>query len=304
MLIPYPKQWLSLSDQRCRLQSYGLTIHNNIAAEQFLQHINYYRFCGYGLAFEQSRHNYIPGTTFNQIRQAYEFDRALRDLITESLEIIELDIRTAIAYTFTKTHGPFGHVTSNKFIPAFKYDKWKRKIRDEAKRSREVFIRHFKNTYSEFPDLPLWAVTEVISFGALSTMYTAMLSVDQKPVSARYGLQPGNLGSILHHLVYIRNLCAHHSRIWDREWAIKPSLPAGRIWRPPSLPDNRHIFVTLLIQSVLLRKCPAEKTFYSDWRTRVEELIANQLPAAPNSLARMGLTPAWQTHPLWTEQTT
>jgi len=49
------------------------------AAGGFLRHINYYRFSGYGLAFEQSRHQFILGTTFGQIRDTYEFDRALRD---------------------------------------------------------------------------------------------------------------------------------------------------------------------------------------------------------------------------------
>lgn len=306
MPIPYTKQWNSLSDQVSQLQSYGLTIPDRQTAEQFLQHINYYRFCGYGLAFEQSRHNYIPETTFDKIRQSYEFDRSFRDLITESLEIIELDVRATIAYTFARTYGPFGHTDSVNFTSRFgnsrrniTHHSWTQKLQSEAKRSSELFIQHFKRTYAEFPNLPVWTAAEIMSFGALSTMYNAMHSQDQKNISSRYNLQPKLLASILHHLVYLRNLCAHHARIWDKTWKISPLLPAGKVWKPPLLPDNGHIFATLLLQSVILNKCHAEIQFYADWKKRVEELIENQFPATPNALNRMGLTINWQNHPKW-----
>jgi len=53
------------------------------------------------------------------------------------------------------------------------------------------------------------------------------------------------LSSWIHTLVYIRNLCAHHSRIWNRILAIKPRVPnklAG--WKGIS---NSKIFCLFLI---------------------------------------------------------
>jgi len=100
----------------------------------------------------------------------------------------------------------------------------------------EAFLAHinyYRSTYAQFPDLPIWMAMEVTSFGALSKMYKGMLRPDQRTIARRYGLQAADLVTILHHLVYIRNLCAHPSRLWDRLWAIKPSLPKARAWQPP-----------------------------------------------------------------------
>ena len=299
MSIPCPKQWLSVPDQLKKLQDRGLVIADPAAATELLRHINYYCFTGYGLVFEQSRHVYLPGTTFEQVRLAYEFDRAMRDLFTESIELIELDLRTTIAHTFGETYGAFGHTDARNFYNQTEHPDWLAKLRTETKRSREVFIAHYKKTYQEYPDLPIWVATEVMSFGALSRMLEGLDKPDQKRISARYGLQPLTLASCVHHLVYVRNLCAHHSRLWDRDWAIKPDLPAGKLWAPPVLPDNTQLFASLLIQSTLLRHIPAEQNFTRDWRQRVQRLIGTQLPACPDPLKKMGLTTDWQVHPIW-----
>lgn len=299
MSVPYPKTWLSVHEQLQKLQSRRLVIADLDAAADFLRHINYYRFTGYGLVFEQPRHVYLSGTTFEQIRQTYEFDRALRDLFTESLELIELDLRTAFAHTFGETYGPFGHTDVGCFYRHGDHPEWLAKLRTEAKRSRELFIDHYKVTYDKFPDLPIWVATEIMSFGALSRMLQAMAKADQKRVAARYGMQPLTLASCVHHLVYVRNLCAHHSRLWDRIWAIKPDLPAGKLWASPLLPDNTQLFGSLLLQSTLLRQIPAEQPFAQDWRRRVQHLIESQPPACLTPLRHMGLTAQWHQHPLW-----
>jgi len=299
MNVSYPKTWLSVSDQLQKLANRGLVIVDHVAATEFLSHINYYRFTGYGLAFEQPRHTYLPGTTFEQVRQVYEFDQALRDLFTETLELIELDLRTAIAHTFGETYGPFGHTLPGHFYRRADHPDWLVKLRGEAKRSRELFIDHYKATYQEFPDLPIWIATEVMSFGALSRMLQAMAKSDQKRIASRYRLQPLTLASCVHHLVYVRNLCAHHSRLWDRVWAIKPDLPAGKIWSPPLLPENTQLFASLLLQSTLLRQMPAERNFARDWRQRVQELIETQSPSCPEAHHKMGLPEKWHQHPLW-----
>ena len=299
MPVPYTKPWLSVPDQIAKLQGYGLIINDVPDATLFLEHLNYYRLSGYGLAFEKSRHVYIPGTSFELIRQSYEFDRALRDLLTEALEIIELDMRTVVAHSFAKTHGPFGHKDPINFFTTFAHRNWLNIVKEETKRSRELFVQHYKKNYSEYPILPIWEATEIMSFGALSRMYHGMVKADQKNVASRCHIQPATLGSWLHHLVYVRNLCAHHSRLWDRVWVIKPDLPAGKAWLPPGLPGNGRLFATLLLQNTLLRRCAAEQTFVADWRKRVASLITGQSPAVSNAALKMDLPADWQNHTLW-----
>jgi abortive infection bacteriophage resistance protein len=302
----YQKSWLSLEDQVTLLQSRGLIVANRTSAIAFLSHINYYRFSGYCLAFEKARHEFLPGTTFEQVQSSYQFDRNLRDIVTEALEVIELDVRTSIAFTFGKTYGPFGHTVANNFYVDSKYPnkhqewhtKWLDKLHEEAARSSELFVTHFQRNYREFPDLPIWIVTEVMSFGGLSQMFNAMRRKDHKLVAARYNIQPNELISWMHHMVYVRNLCAHHSRLWDRIWSVSPTLPYGTAWKPPLIPANNRLFATLLLLNHLLTRCPSNTAFGAEWRDRVVKLLT-QPPACPNAFQYMGLTPQWHQHPLW-----
>jgi abortive infection bacteriophage resistance protein len=273
-------------------------VADTAAAEAFLAHINYYRFSGYGLVFEQQRHQFAPGVTFEQVRGAYEFDLALRDLVIEALEVVEVDFRAKVAYHFGGRYGAFGHIDPANFFHRFHHADWLDRLREEADRSSEPFVEHFRNTYAEFPDLPVWIVTEVMSFGGLSKMYQWMLRPDKKVIALLYGVQPQDLQTWLHHLVYVRNLCAHHSRLWDRTWTIKPALPAGRAWQPPILPSNDRLFVTLLILRHLMNYCPGIAGFPTGWRDRVNAHVANP-PAVLSPLALMGMPVGWDQHPVW-----
>jgi len=311
MKVPYAKKWQPISKQLQKLEDAGLIVGDAAAAERFLRHLNYYRFSGYGLAFESSRHQFASGATFEQIRHAYEFDRALRDLVYESMEVIELDIRTTVAYTFGETYQAFGHsdathfysatkqVTGGTAQAAFNHKQWHRSLQSETKRSSERFIQHFETKYSEYPDLPIWVATEIMSFGTLSRMIEGMLKPDLKRIASHYKLQPLTFISCLHHLVYVRNLCAHHTRLWDREWSIKPDLPLGKLWSAPLLPGNNHLFASLLLQRTFLKTCTAEHTFADDWRERVQQLIDTRSPQCPAPLAHMGMPNDWHQHPIW-----
>ena len=275
-----------------------MVVADPATAAKFLSHVNYYRFSGYCLAFETVRHQFPAGLTFEQVQASYDFDRVLRDLVTEALEIVEVDLRAAIAYHFGRRYGAFGHTNASHFFHRFHHSDWISKIHDETVRSKEPFVTHFRQSYREFPDLPIWIATEVMSFGAISMMFAGMDKKDQKAVAIRYSIQPHDLSTWAHHLVYVRNLCAHHARLWDHVWSIKPVLPHGAFWHPPYLPGNNRLFVTVLILYHLMRRCPSVASFASEWRGRVLTHLAHP-PKAADPLACMGLTAQWMTHPLW-----
>lgn len=293
----YKKPWLSWSEQLAKLQGRGIVVTDTSAAIAFLSHINYYRFSGYCLAFESSRHSIIPGTTFDQIREAYEFDCALRDLVGEALEHIEIDLRTSIGSSFGRAHGPFGHVEATNFH-RLAHTGWIRRVREESDRSNEKFVAHFRKTYREYPDLPIWVVTEIMSFGTLSIMFKHMLRADQKAVARRYNLQARTLAQWMHHLVYIRNMCAHHARLWDRIWAIKPMVPHGRKWHPPVSPANDRLFFTLLILHQIQSRCDGITRSTRSWRQRIESLLRSP-PSVDQAEDLLGLPQSWSRHPLF-----
>ena len=182
---PYIKPWLSITDQLLKLESRGLVIGDRKIAEQFLWHLNYYRFSGYCLAFEQNRHTFVAGTTFEQVKASYQFDVSLRDLLTEALEVIEVDARSTIAHVFGGKYQAYGHLDPANFRRSFNHGDWLQRVRDEAGRSSEKFVTHFKNNYTGFPDLPCWIATEITTFGTVSKMYEGLLDQCQTPIASR-----------------------------------------------------------------------------------------------------------------------
>lgn len=298
--IPYDKPWLDYAAQVARLQGYGLVIPDTVAAENVLAHIGYYRFSGYCLAFETQRHVFQAGTTFDHVRSAYDFDWTLRDLVTEALEVVEVDFRTAVAHHLGREFGAFGHTDAASFHGTFFHAEWLEQLSKETERSNEPFVNHFRDRYAEYPNLPIWVAAEVMSFGALSRMYQGMWKDDQKTIAYRYGIQAVDLATIIHHLVYVRNLCAHHARLWDRTWAIKPSLPHAQHWHVPHLlsPPNARLYATLLVLYRLLCRCRAAGTFPAEWKARVWHLLATP-PQTVAPLATMGMPVNWAENPLW-----
>jgi abortive infection bacteriophage resistance protein len=75
--------------------------------------------------------------------------------------------------------------------------------------------------------------TELLSFGALSKMYASLRTSLRKTIAATFDQPEPIFMSWVHTLVAIRNTCAHHSRVWNRELAITPMLP--RTWTAASI---------------------------------------------------------------------
>ena len=98
------------------------------------------------------------------------------------------------------------------------------KIDKELNRSKEVFIDHFKKKYSN-EHFPIWMIVETISFSLLSMLFKNLDEKAKIKIANNLDLPIDVLESWIHNLVYIRNVCAHHSRIWNRILAIRPKIP-------------------------------------------------------------------------------
>lgn len=291
----YDKLPLTVEQQVALLESRGMVIHDHAVAVQTLRCISYYRLSAYWHPFKTEGDRFAPGTHFSRALELYEFDRHLRLLVMDAIERVEVRLRTQATYHFSHAFGAMGHVEPMNFRRDFNHAAWIGKVRAEAKQSQEVFIEHFRARYDGFPDLPLWMATEVIPFGALSRFYEGMRPAEQRLIAAGHGIHHSVLRSWLRTLAYVRNLCAHHARLWNRELAVAPELPRhdGR-WQPPLTPSNRRLFAVLL----LLRQLLAEHHAGQHWRDRCHDLmIRARLNRA--SQEAMGLPLAWDAHPLW-----
>jgi abortive infection bacteriophage resistance protein len=93
----------------------------------------------------------------------------------------------------------------------------------EIKRSQEIFVKHHIKKYEGI--LPVWVAVEVLSFGALSKLFSNMKIVDQNQIAMNnYRVPAVYLISWLKCLSYIRNICAHYGRLYNRPLTSKPRL--------------------------------------------------------------------------------
>lgn len=136
---------------------------------------------------------------------------------------------------------------------------------------------------------------EIMTFGQLFTFYRNLHRPEQKALSKPFGIFPPVLGSWLHTLNFIRNVCAHHLRLWNREIPIRPRIPEYRHrpdWHQPVRFSNDRVFAVLAVLRSLLREIEPQ----SAWQTRLEKLL-NTYPEIPR--APMGFPNNWRESPIW-----
>lgn len=270
--MQYLKPALTFAQKYDLLISRGLTIPDRAKAISTFQHINYYRLSAYFPPFQATRDHFRAGVSFEQILYLYEFDALLRSIIFEALAKIEISIRTAMAYILAHQYGPFGYTREDNFhfrIPHthIQHEQWMRKVKKSVQDSTESFIQHYFQKYTSSSDLPIWMVCEIISFGQISQLFQGMKKSDKSQISRLYELPPVVMSSWLHSIIYVRNLCAHHSRIWNRILAITPMhYKQAPEWE--RITTNKIFSIFLIIKKLL-----HPKSDWITWRDKFQDLI-------------------------------
>jgi len=287
----YTKPSLTFDQQLELLRGRGLEIDDPVRANHWLRKISYYRLSAYFLPFKNEQ-RFRPGTRFDQIAGLYIFDRKLRLLVMDAIERIEIAIRTSITYEIAHAYGPFGHADAANFAPGFEHARFMEELATEERRAQETFVAHFRNKYAEQACLPVWMATELLSFGAVSKLYKALHPEIRQRIAGDFRVDSQFLVSWLHVLSYVRNVCAHHKRLWNRELAVKPRFPSrSRQW-PHQVPDNGRLYAVLTV----LRHMLGVVSPNCQWRDRLF-LLLDQHPTV--SLDAMRFPASWRTLALW-----
>ncbi|MES2376822.1 MAG: Abi family protein [Bacteroidota bacterium] len=305
--VPYSKPPLSFHQQLKQLKDRGLIIEEDSKCLFLLESISYYRLSGYWypmLQMPKSDHFFKPNSSFNASFNLYCFDRELRKIVTAELEKIEVAIRAKMIYVLSHEHGAFWFSDPTLFSNNAKFNMTLNKIREEYSRSKEDFIASFKVKYTD-PLPPSWIILEVSSFGVLSSLYQNLKPGRAKrEISRHFGLDNTTFESWIHCIVYIRNVCAHHSRLWNKALRIAPVIP-----KKPQKPwlgvfhttnsitgsvkniNNRTYYVLSII--IYLSKIVNPKTTFKN-------KFIDLLTKYPNvDTTAMGFPDTWQQEELW-----
>jgi len=282
------------------LERQGLIIGSEERALYVLGNVSYCRLKSYMIPFMDDRvtHHFRPGTTFEQVYALYAFDRRFRELIFHEMEKIEIAVRTRFGYTTARSEKGYWFTNPAHFRNPSRHERLLRIISSEIGRSDNDAILRFREKYSnEYP--PCWLTMEATSMGTLSSMYHEMAAGPDKDAVAEYfGLTADVFGSWLRHLVYVRNYCAHHSRLWDKRLAVCGRIPEWTRRPFPALDaeDMHHVYSTACIIKYLVDTVRPGNSF----GLRLRNLIDGFPTISVQD--RMGFPARWRQEPIWTDK--
>ncbi len=300
--VSYGKQPTTFADQVDLLESRGLFIPDKPRAEFFLSQLNYYRFSAYCLPFEQDHasHQFKAHVGFDDVLNLYVFDRELRLLMLDAIERIEVSLRTQLAYHLSHSHQTaHPHLKPELFFNPLVYGSSINKLANDVRQSREEFVKHLTRKYDELLP-PIWAVVELMTMGQLSKWFSNIRArSDRQAISKDYGLDEKVMVSFCEHLSLVRNHCAHHSRLWNRDFTKTMMLPkrgdtdliASLFFLPDSDRRLRKLYNSFAMLAYLMNIVCGE----SHWKERLITLIEQR----NIDISKMGFPADWKIRPIW-----
>lgn len=326
---PFSKPAIGIPAQLALLKQRGLTIQDEAKAHCFLEAVSFFRLTPYMRPFQLSEdadHGFKPGTRLQALTRLYDFDRRLRLLVMDAIERIEVAARAVISNHMGPQYGSDWYLEPRFFQRGYRHQALLDSIRSKqdkafqdhlrecqridasqasdarkeqlkSMRAKESYARHYALTYNT-PDLmPAWAAMEEITLGDLSHLFKGLArDADKKAIARRLKLPAPLLQSWLHTLTTIRNICAHHARLWNRELGIRPELPrtVNFPWPQHLQQSGQHarLFTVLCILNLLMRQVSP----HTSWDKRLHDLLA-EFPET--NLRAMGFPSDWQNDPFW-----
>lgn len=294
----YEKPWLSLDEQTSLLLARGMAGDPSLIKDRLSQ-VGYYRLSGYAHIFKNPDDTFRNGTTIEKVWDLYTFDRQLRLTALDAIERIEVYLRSQLAYCLAEVSGPFGYLEKSA-LPRLSQSEYLRFLKGAIgcfSRSREPFAQHFKENYGDACAMPpYWILLNTLSFSLLKTLYTGAPVDIRNRIAHDQGISARVLDSWLLTINTARNICAHHSRLWNRPLGTKPMIPRNdERWHYPCEIKPDRIFGTLTILCFLLNSIAPQ----SKWKHRVIDLLQSR---SQNEINSMGFSDEWRSCPFWQEE--
>lgn len=255
------KQFKSHGEQVELLRKRGMCVDDPVRAEDVLARLNYYRLSGYWYPMRRftpdagvKRDEFVNGASLDLVVSLYEFDERLRHNVFIELDRVEMAVRAMLGYEL-------GRIDPLIYLNAARlgaracqwrkngrsvYKVWLGKYEDALGASKEEFVRHHKSKYGGV--MPIWAAVEIMDWGMLSYLYGMSPNIVRNRIARQCGLKAPQLESWLKSLNIVRNYAAHHARIFNRVYDIKPKINSDPRLAPVAESMNRAFGQLTLIQ--------------------------------------------------------
>lgn len=176
---------------------------------------------------------------------------------------------------------------------------WLANVRRLEGSSKEEFVKHYQSKYGHA--LPVWVVTEILTFGGLSKLYEGLKPKHRDEIAESLGIKKGSRGdgaalaSWMAALNYIRNTCAHHARLWNKNIVVQVGQIALVDELKHAETSRQRVYATLAVLAFLMVRTNPEST----WREDVADYIQKGLKQVGQAEAKIGCPPGWKQESIW-----
>ena len=299
----YQKPPLTLSQQADLLISRGLSGVSKNDLIEFLSRVSYYRLRGYTYPYQDNTlpHSpFISGSCWDYVKKDYAFDSELRNLVMDALSHIEVAARSQLEYQLSIAYGSRWYEDPSLCYSSKIFSDNLSELKKHWNRSREVFKSHYETDYDTSIAPPAWMIFETTTFGTVSKIYSNLRNnLSAKAEIAKYfGFNKSStkvLVSWFQHLNLVRNICAHHSRLFTRSFIVRPMIPTN----PPikwvdSIPSQDRVYFTICIILSLLDICNPGHNFRAGLKALMQTIRPEQMPS-------LGFPTNWKEQKLFAE---
>lgn len=283
---PYTKTALNTAALVAHMQGKGLQITDAQELADVLERLGYYRLLVYMRPFQDHAKRFGAGVSVKDVLELYEFDRQLRLLCMDAIERIEVRLRAAIVNKIAVKYGPHFYLGR----AHFREEKGWKNFLEKAKKARYLGISHYQNTYSSPADPPIWSILEAVTLGTLSHFFADLNLSNRKLIASEFGFDERILVSWFRTITVLRNMCAHHNRLWNFSFvAYQPILTKMHLplFSAATTFHTRSVILILLLTSI--------GAAGNEWRDRLVAL----LKTTTGREQKMGFPAGWDKQPFW-----
>lgn len=305
----YSKPHLSYEAQLNILTARGLSVSDRENAIWWLSNFGYYSFGSYlytmrKIENKKVQDDFLEGATFECAIALIQFDQTLRRLCLDALEVIERSIKVRTAFALGKfdkfAHSVFEFFESRDIQRSRKkFESWQNSHKSKIKRRHHETLPKFVKKYGH--PLPIWVATEAMDFGDLDNLISQLKNQYQLEIARECNFQiASEFASWVSTLRCVRNIAAHHERLWNRTLVAIPSTPT----KPKDqwfdgLPRDQKYWSRTYVALLIIAKFMNNFDPKNDWAFKVGQHLLTLPVGVGISYERMGAPPNWQKSPVW-----
>lgn len=300
------KPWTSLDEQVSILVQRGLT--DAPEYRDLIERTGYYRLSGFAYPLRVPDtapttssvriERYAPTASMRSVADLYQFDENLRLAVWLAARRLEIAVRIRVGHELGRVD-PLMHEHLEELWPsgkmAHRAAEFTKKLKTTLERSKEDFIIHHRRNYAGH--MPVWVLTEALDFGGLVTLFSLAPFEQRSTIADQFGCRADEFESWLRTMNLLRNISAHHARLWNKVIIVRPVTKYRKndVFFADCLADTGKAFTALSILAYFLpfAGAPREKHTLKD---ALREFPAHIPGISP---VMMGMPDNWETAPVW-----